>query len=314
MTPSRPIRQALLVVAAMGILPLAGRAGLIYQFTGLNYPGSQNTLATSINNSGEVVGYHWQNGGNDSGFILNGGSWTNVSIGGLNTDLYGVNNSGAVVGSYYSSANDLELGNVTGFELGHGTTPRSEYYGINNTGTIVGSVYPTGHPASGFYMIGGTITPFAYPAVNGTFVHGINDSGQMVGFYRNFDGTYGSFLDTVGNPTQFTSIGVSGAISNFAYGINNNGLIVGVTEDSSRHYQGFLFDGTTYTLLNFPGAQDTFAAGINAQNDIVGWYQGTDGNTHAFEAVPTPEPASAGLLLAALSVLGGRVWLKRRGC
>ena len=57
-----------------------------------------------------------------------------------------------------------------------------------------------------------------------TIAHGINDTGQIVGGFRNASGSHG-FLDTGGT---FTTIDVPGALATEASGINDMGQIVGM--------------------------------------------------------------------------------------
>ena len=77
-------------------------------------------------------------------------------------------------------------------------------YGINSAGDIVGS-YGAGC-GYGFLDIGGAFTTIADQAaicnIGGTIANGINDSGQIVGYYNDATGQHG-FLDIDG---AFTTI------------------------------------------------------------------------------------------------------------
>jgi hypothetical protein len=53
----------------------------------------------------------------------------------------------------------------------------------------------------------------------------------------------------------------------------SDGKIVGFMRDSSFNFRGFLYDGATWTTLNYPGATRTLAYGIDG-NRIVGEYDG----------------------------------------
>ncbi len=69
-----------------------------------------------------------------------------------------------------------------------------------------------------------------------------------------------------------------------AFGINDAGQIVGVYEDSSGTFHGFLYSGGTYITLNDPlgtGAT-TYATGINDAGQIVGYYDDSSGAEHGF--------------------------------
>ena len=57
-----------------------------------------------------------------------------------------------------------------------------------------------------------------------------------------------------------------------AYGINNNGQIVGQYIDSSNNPHGFLYSGGVYTTLDDPDGIYTTAYGINDAGMVVGSY------------------------------------------
>jgi probable HAF family extracellular repeat protein len=156
-------------------------------------------------------------------------------------------------------------------------------------------------------VFGGVETAFADPIYSfttfnapgatgfGTNAFGINDSGQIVGFF--FDAgntTTHGFLDTGGS---FTTINAPGAIDTYAYGINDSGQIVGSFVDALGSH-GFvdtggsfttlprvatginnsgqivgsfgLYTGGSFTAINVPGASSTSASGINNSGQIVG--------------------------------------------
>jgi len=58
-----------------------------------------------------------------------------------------------------------------------------------------------------------------------------------------------------------------------AWGINNNGQIVGYSQTNPDFANGFLYSGGTYTTLTYPAPNnfETFAFGINDAGQIVGW-------------------------------------------
>jgi hypothetical protein len=62
-------------------------------------------------------------------------------------------------------------------------------------------------------------------------------------------------------------LGVNGTI---AIGISGNN-VVGYYNDSSGNNNGFLYNGSTWTTLNYPGAVGTVAIGISG-NNVVGYY------------------------------------------
>ena len=119
----------------------------------------------------------------------------------------------------------------------------------------------------------------------GTFARGINDAGQIVGYYIDSSGTSHGFLYSGGT---YTTIDDALGGSTELLGINNAGQVVGYYNDSSSTAHGFLATLPTttsysFTTLNVPsstgGAQ---AYGINNTGQIVGEYEDSSGAEHAF--------------------------------
>ena len=70
---------------------------------------------------------------------------------------------------------------------------------------------------------GGFFSSLNYPGASATSAQGINNGGQIVGWYTGSSGNQG-FLDNGGT---FSSINYPGAVDTYVFGINNSGLIVG---------------------------------------------------------------------------------------
>jgi hypothetical protein len=113
--------------------------------------------ATGINNAGVICGFY-TNGKVTKGFIGTLGNFSSVSSGGIKTlTLLGLNNTGLAVGTFTDNAG-----------VSHGLT-----YDINKGAfTIVDNPNESATAAFG---------------VTGTTINGINDAGDLVGFYS--DGT-----------------------------------------------------------------------------------------------------------------------------
>jgi uncharacterized membrane protein len=80
-----------------------------------------------------------------------------------------------------------------------------------------------------------------------------------------------------GTAGTYSSFDYPGAADTWAWGLNNEGAIVGYYDDSgSNATHGFLLSGGTYTSIDVPGAVETIAIGINDLGDIVGVYCTTD--------------------------------------
>jgi probable HAF family extracellular repeat protein len=151
--------------------------------------------------------------------------------------------------------------------------------GINNSGDIVGC-YDVKEtvlcPVDACYYIydflyrGGNFTTIDVPVgYFDTCACGINNSGDIVGWYADANGFHGGLY--AGG--KFTKIDVPGA-DTYLSGINDSGDIVGSYSDNAgASYHGFLYAGGKFTWIDFPGASSTSPEGINNSGDIVGWYR-----------------------------------------
>jgi probable HAF family extracellular repeat protein len=136
---------------------------------------------------------------------------------------------------------------------------------INNQGYVVGSAQ------AGFRRspTGQILTLKDPNGANGTFAHGINNTGEIVGWYDTSAAVQKGFIYKNG---AYTSFSHSGWFFLQAEGVNKFGVIVGSYLDSANKMHGFLYHGGMYATLNFPGASNTDALGINDAGQIVGWY------------------------------------------
>ncbi len=149
-----------------------------------------------------------------------------------------------------------------------------------------------------FLYTGGSFTAIDVPGAGYTYVTGINDLGQVVGWFVYAEGGRHAFLDTGGS---FTIIDVPGASDTYAYGINDNGEIVGYYSrfGTSLDY-GFLDTNGSLNTFNVPGALWTHANGINDSGQIVGEFADAQSIGHGFLATPVPEPRSLLVLAGCL--------------
>lgn len=121
-----------------------------------------------------------------------------------------------------------------------------------------------------------TFTTIDVPGADRTEAYGINNSGQIVGFFFDATGIHGFLKD--GN--SFTTINLPDVpIGGFteAFGINGLGQIVG-----SNGVDGFLIDGSDVIIIAVPDQTSfSYASGINDTGQIVGTFAGAYA-THGF--------------------------------
>jgi uncharacterized membrane protein len=157
--------------------------------------------AAGINDAGQVVGTCAE-ATPYSGFLYSAGTYTYFA----GDEFTGINNAGQIVGRN-SSGGFLDTGGIFTTINDPSAPPAlgSTVSGINNTGEMVGYYYsgvadppyfPLYGPNVGFLDDGGIFTTISDPlATDGTTPLGINDAGQIVGYYNDGAVQYG-FLAT----------------------------------------------------------------------------------------------------------------------
>ena len=264
--------------------------GVLYSggfWTTLN-AGETTTNAEGINNAGKVVGYYSDGTypGNH-GFLYSGGpsgTYSPVDYPGApnGTIAMGINTAGVIVGFYddlnkvahafvdnantYSAFDDPSADTST---TGRGTFANS----INASGRIVGTYIDSSGTHHGFLATpsggGYSFTTLDDPLANGTppqtvgnqgtYATGIDDAGQIVGFYWDTQGQHGFVLSggvytTLNDPSAVYN-GYGGTA---VYGMNNFGQMVGTYAGSVSH--GFVVATDTLSVT----ATDTEANNTTA--------------------------------------------------
>jgi uncharacterized membrane protein len=256
-------------------------------FSAIDFPGSVQTEAQGVNDQGQVVGFYNASNG-FLGFIWKHGSFDTIVVPGsfpFSTSPSGINNLGQVVGSYNGLSDFAEHGFLlTGSVITTIDCPGATgtlAFGINDLGQIVGSCsYPTACtscnpfvPAGthGFVSNGGSFSLFDFPGARQTSATGINNSGQIVGYYVGSDqADHGFFL--IGG--IFTGVDFPGGNNTHPTGINNAGQIVGAfsRRGVTPGDHGFLISGGNFNQIDVPEATLTQAFGINNGGQVVGLY------------------------------------------
>ena len=222
-------------------------------FSTVNIPGSSMQLAGGINDFGEIVGYYFDDSGNVQGYLLSGGTFTEIQV---------------------------------PFAGATSTLPSD----INNSGEIVGIWEVGGNPIQSFTLTGGVYSQLAgYPGAIETQVISINNKGEIAGYYEDSAGNYHGFLLSGGT---YTSIDVPGAAGTLVFGVNDLGEVVGTYCTASgclttfQGLQGFLLTGGVFTTIDVPTANSTEIGNINNKGEMVGWYYDSAGAQLAFIATP----------------------------
>jgi probable HAF family extracellular repeat protein len=113
--------------------------------------------------------------------------------------------------------------------------------------------------------------------------HGINDTGQVVGFSYTENGETHAFI-TGPDGVGMTDLGTLGGGESFAYGINDAGQVVGASRTAHGLIHAFMTgpDGKGMTDLGTLGGDESSAYGINDAGQVVGYSYTDIGKTHAF--------------------------------
>jgi hypothetical protein len=216
--------------------------------------------------------------------------------GGQGTTPVGIVDDGSVFGYYIDSSNLIHgfvrspSGNITTFD-GPGsvfTIPT----GMNSTHSIVGYYElpkSQGVPNGFTRSPSGEIKTLNAPgAVLGTTLAGVNDKGEIAGFYydANF-ASVGFVVSPAGKFTKFKAPGVgnnSGQGTVVAFdGLTGAGAIAVNGVDSNDVSHGYLrTPGGEFTEFDPTGSVNTYAYGINGKDTIVGRYFDSSGAVHGF--------------------------------
>jgi hypothetical protein len=117
-------------------------------------------------------------------------------------------------------------------------------------------------------------TTIDYPGAINSYAAGINDSGQIAGYYFGSNNYFYGFSLSSG---AFSSISVPGSLNTYAFGISDSGQIVGsydATSSGNFIITGFIDDGGALTGIAVPGNPRTEPAAISSDGTyIVGGYR-----------------------------------------
>jgi hypothetical protein len=204
------------------------------------------TEGRGINNPGTVCGDYASPDGNNHGFFLSGGTFTEYDV------------PGAV-----------------------GTA----VLGINDLADFAGAFDPGSGILQGFVSVGGTLTSFSVPGALSTLAYQLNNSNQLVvGYYIDSSGILHGYYRDANGALHFP-IDPSGSVGTVLFGDNIRNWVVGRYADSSGVTHGLFFvPPNNFFTFDYPGSTFTSLNGINAQGFICGRYVDASGIAHGFIA------------------------------
>jgi hypothetical protein len=221
-----------------------------------NYPLSQQTQVTALNNKGDTAGFWVNPQGTNTAFVRWNGVYasytdphTPAGAGSVN-QILGINDSGIAVGFYVNKE-----GNSRPFSLNQATGVFSPVAvpgvmatatGINNNGDIVGfSSGSKGSTSSWLLRSNGQLVSFQFPHGHDTQAFGVNDSDEIVGTYQDHNDVQHGFVltDPLGPTSHWQTVDdpdESAVGQTFINGLNDAGDLVGFYCASATTCNGFL--------------------------------------------------------------------------
>lgn len=217
------------------------RHGLLYSngvFQTLDVPGGVTTFPKGINNQGKIVGYYLDAIGIAHGFVYQSGQFTTVDYSlGVNTFLYSVNDLGDVAGGWASLDFTVDQSFIYKNGKFRNSTPsfavRALAQGINNAGFTVG-VFDAGNPNDNFAYagVGQAFLPVQFPGVDLVSLNGIDDSGDLSGWFIDPLGVQSGFYRQDGQWHR-----VQLGYFTVLYDGNNRGTVVGFNNSYADNRQ-----------------------------------------------------------------------------
>lgn len=279
------VRFSLLVLLLATAAAAQSPAG--YTYTTVNFPGAILTQCHSINNSGWLAGQYTDAAGLTHGFTQVSGAFNSIDFpGAVLTQVQSINSSRGLAGFYVDSS-----GLTHGFVEINGTLTtldvpgafRTQAYGMNDTGVVVGG-YTDAIGEHGFSFNGVKYSILNLGTENFTVATGINDAGQIIGYYSSKGGNTIGFLDSNG---VITTISTNNNAVTEPLGINSSGLIVGI-EGTQTTFQSFMFQNGRFLQvpLKVPSSFITQAEDVNDSGHVVGWYLFNGSPVAGFTALP----------------------------
>ena len=106
----------------------------------------------------------------------------------------------------------------------------------------------------------------------GSYAQGINNNGQVVGYWSTPQGIHAFLYDS----GQLKDLGILGGTNIYALSINDVGQVAGFTE-TAQGLQAFLYQNGSLANLGNLGGLNSYAYGINGQGKLVGYLDTPEG-------------------------------------
>lgn len=269
--------------------PLA-RIERIFDFRTLEVPGATRTVASGIDDGGQIVGSYDDSAGTH-GFVLREGKFTTIDFpGAVWTTALGIGTRGEIVGAYKMRGEPAValhgfLRTIAGrFE--RIASPPHKYtiaQRILPDGTILGCRHDDDFGASMKGIVLSAHSRSETEAFASMHNGATRDLRRIVGLYNYAPGDRSAAY--VIDDGTFKPLVVPGSTANSAWDVNLAGEVVGSYRDSTGVH-GFVLIADGFVPLDVPKAAMTRGLGINASGAVVGSFD-AGGRTYGFLATPS---------------------------
>jgi probable HAF family extracellular repeat protein len=298
----------LAVFAALSVVApqLHADQATLYRITDLGTLGGATSVALGINNFGEVVGYSETADKQNHAFLyLAGGQLLDLgTLGGHVSYASRIRDCGILVGhaaipdgrmrAFIAAIGTFELFDLSSLDV-RLAGPYSTASGINREGQVVGFTYTPGgsNDSHGkgiskraFLYSNHKITDLGTFDGTDSFATGINNSGQVIGFFIAKPVPGVAYIPTrafVFSGNKLVDLWTLGRSVTTPTDINDLGQVVGYGQKPGGRAHAFFYSGGRMKDLGtLPGGTQSYAYGINGSGQIVGASESADFTLHAF--------------------------------
>jgi probable HAF family extracellular repeat protein len=244
--------------------------------------GGLTSIATDINNHGQVAGVSLTAAGDTHAFLWAGGRMRDLgTLGGTTSVAQGINDHGRVVGTSTTATGESHAfawadGRMRDLGLAAFATAND----LNEHGQVTGGV-PLGETFHAYRLRNGRLTDLDAADVPYSEGVAINEAGQVAGNSAPAPADFNhAFLWSRGGRID---LGTLGGNFSSAAGINDHGTVVGQATTAGSGMRGFVWRHGVMTALDVlaDGENGSRANDINNHGWIVGASDAAGGEFHA---------------------------------